>query len=114
MSAIRESVRTLKQGKSLIITVDGPRGPRRKVKKGISQIASLSQMPVVPVCIVPNRFFRLTSWDKFIVPLPFTAIDMFFADPLLPESASLEEPAIEALTGKIEQSLMSRKERTGE
>lgn len=107
MNAIRESVRSLQQGRSLVITVDGPRGPRRKVKKGVSQIALLSQRPVIPVHGVPRRCWRLTSWDRFVIPWPFTRIEMIFDAPLVPEVFRTQDRSVDLFTDTIEHALLS-------
>jgi lysophospholipid acyltransferase (LPLAT)-like uncharacterized protein len=56
----------------LVFTPDGPRGPRRKVQPGVVMLAARSGLPVVPVGIGYRRAWRARSWDRFIVPKPFT------------------------------------------
>jgi hypothetical protein len=58
----------------LALTVDGPRGPAQKVKPGVLSLASHSGLPLVPITYVAQRAWRLNSWDKFILPKPFTTI----------------------------------------
>ena len=84
MAAIRESLRLLARGRSLIITPDGPRGPRRTAKSGIAQIATMGKVSVVVIHVKPNQAIRLSSWDRFQIPLPFSHIDFEFQSPLLP------------------------------
>lgn len=55
----------------LIITPDGPRGPRRVVQPGIVALASRSGLPVVPVGVGYSRAWRAKSWDRFALPKPF-------------------------------------------
>lgn len=58
----------------LMITPDGPRGPRRKVQPGIVQLASCTGLPVVPVGVGFTRAWRFKSWDRFALPKPFSTV----------------------------------------
>lgn len=58
----------------LSLTVDGPRGPAYQVKPGIVTLAAHSGLPLVPITCVASRAWRLNSWDKFILPKPFTTL----------------------------------------
>jgi lysophospholipid acyltransferase (LPLAT)-like uncharacterized protein len=58
----------------LLITPDGPRGPRRTVQPGIVFLASKSGLPIVPVGVGFTRAWRARSWDRFAVPLPFSTL----------------------------------------
>ena len=82
MSGLRQCLRVLGKKRSIVITPDGPRGPREVVKAGIAQIALLSQAQVVPISIFPSHVWRLKSWDSFMIPKPFSKIDIVFGEPL--------------------------------
>ena len=58
----------------LALTVDGPRGPVEEVKSGVVTLASKGAFPVVPITIIAEKAWRLKSWDRFMVPKPFSAI----------------------------------------
>ncbi len=58
----------------LALTVDGPRGPAQKVKPGAVTLAAHSGLPVVPIAYVAQNAWRLKSWDRFILPKPFSKI----------------------------------------
>lgn len=58
----------------LAITPDGPKGPRRQVQRGVVFLASRSGLPVVPYGLAFSRAWRMRSWDRFAVPLPFSTI----------------------------------------
>lgn len=68
---VRDSVRHLRAGKTLAITVDGPMGPAREPKPGALVIATLAQLPVTPCAYAVSRSIRLRTWDRLIVPLPW-------------------------------------------
>ena len=68
----------------VIFTVDGPRGPRHKVKPGAVFLANLAGSPVVPVRVVMERakiFHK--AWDKFQLPLPFSRCTIIYGDPVM-------------------------------
>lgn len=72
------------QGVGIIFTVDGPRGPRHKVKPGAVFLARLAGSPIVPVRAVMSRakiFHR--AWDKFQLPLPFSKCTVIYGDPVI-------------------------------
>lgn len=55
---------------SIVITPDGPTGPRRQLNPGAVYLASLLQMPIVPVGVGCRNAWRLNTWDKFAIPKP--------------------------------------------
>ncbi|MGX9966785.1 lysophospholipid acyltransferase family protein [Roseomonas sp. F4] len=64
-------LRALRQGHPVIITPDGPRGPRRQAAPGVAQLAAVSGVAVVPVGAASTAHRRLGSWDRMMLPLPF-------------------------------------------
>ncbi len=103
--ALRTCIRTLKSGRSIVITPDGPRGPRETAKKGVAQIALLSGSSVIPVSAVPENAWRLKSWDRFMIPLPFSRITIRIGDPLHAGSGAADEIVISRLTERIQEAL---------
>lgn len=55
---------------SIVITPDGPKGPRRQLNPGAVYLASLLQMPIVPVGVGCRNSWRLNTWDRFAIPKP--------------------------------------------
>ncbi len=65
------------------MAVDGPRGPRGHVNKGIAVLAKQTGAAVLNVVGIPRRRWIFSNaWDRFQVPLPFTQIEGYFAEPL--------------------------------
>ncbi len=60
----------LREGRSVGVAVDGPRGPFGTVHEGVVQLSRLSECPVVPLLVRPGRHARLRTWDRTIVPCP--------------------------------------------
>jgi len=54
--------------------LDGPRGPRGVVKPGLIALAKQSGVPIVPFYLSINRAWVLRSWDRCLVPKPFSKI----------------------------------------
>src|SRR5688572_22187507 len=70
--ALREILREAKRGKYIVFTPDGPRGPSGIVKEGVIVAAQLSRLPIVPIAFAPKKYITLRSWDRMIVPKPFS------------------------------------------
>lgn len=85
-----EAFRTLKSGSDLLVTPDGPRGPRYKVSDGAVALALKAKIPLVIINYRPSGYWQLNSWDKFVIPKPFCRID-FYLQSLNLEEMSLEE-----------------------
>ncbi|MFW7267596.1 glycosyltransferase N-terminal domain-containing protein [Gluconacetobacter sp. Hr-1-5] len=69
-AALRQLLALIRSGDPVVITPDGPRGPRRQVEQGAIGLARLSGAPIVPVggwC----AHWRLGGWDRMMLPLPF-------------------------------------------
>jgi lysophospholipid acyltransferase (LPLAT)-like uncharacterized protein len=58
------------QNSSLVVTPDGPKGPRRVLAPGCIQLSSLLQLPIIPVGIGYHRPYRAPTWDRFAIPRP--------------------------------------------
>ena len=72
MEATRKLIRFLKHGAVVAITPDGPKGPLYKSKDGVVMLASLAHAPIYPMSISADRVWRFKSWDKMILPKPFS------------------------------------------
>jgi lysophospholipid acyltransferase (LPLAT)-like uncharacterized protein len=85
--------------------LDGPRGPRGVVKPGLIVMAQLSGVPIVPVYISVNRAWVLDSWDRFIIPKPFSTVVIRWDSPIyVPQS--MDNETFEDTRKKIEQHLI--------
>ena len=71
-----------KNGYSIAITPDGPRGPEHKFKAGAVVTAKKSNVPVVLIGIGIKSKKKLKSWDKFQIPNPFTNVKVIYSDPV--------------------------------
>ncbi len=97
VAASLELLEKLKEGNSAGIMVDGPSGPKGKVKDGIINLARLSGIPIVPVAWLSKdkMFITLKSWDLFKVPLGPCKTVALYGNPIyIPSDISKEETKI--------------------
>jgi len=73
------------------LTIDGPRGPRRVAKPGAIIISARTGACIVPNAYAAIRGYRLHSWDRLLLPYPFTQIVCAYAPPLEPPRDSSPE-----------------------
>ena len=81
-SALIAMVRALKRGEYIGITPDGPRGPRMRVAPGAIFAAKLSGAALLPVTFAASRHRVFLSWDRFVLPFPFTRGVIRVGDPI--------------------------------
>jgi lysophospholipid acyltransferase (LPLAT)-like uncharacterized protein len=62
----------LRRGGNVAITVDGPKGPPFKVKRGVIFLAQKTGAPIIPAAVRFRKAIRMNSWDGFLIPYPFT------------------------------------------
>ena len=79
--ALRDYYQALvKDGISVAITPDGPRGPRHQFKPGAILLAQLSGRPILPMAYAASRAWRI-KWDRFVIPKPFARIAIAIGPP---------------------------------
>ncbi|MCB4742734.1 MAG: lysophospholipid acyltransferase family protein [Sulfurovum sp.] len=72
-----KAFRKLKKKDDLLITPDGPRGPRHIMSNGAIALAHKAKVPVMTINYLPKSYWKLNSWDHFVIPKPFTTIDFY-------------------------------------
>lgn len=105
-SAALSLIDKLKDGGSAAIMVDGPRGPRGKVKEGIVNISKLSGVPIIPAIWASKdiTFLKFNSWDFFRIPFGPCRTVALYGDPIyIPAETTKEE--MSAWCEKIEQEM---------
>jgi lysophospholipid acyltransferase (LPLAT)-like uncharacterized protein len=103
MEAVDEVLKL--EGKShLIVAPDGPRGPRREVKRGLVYLSAWTGLPIVPLGIGYQKAWHAKSWDRLAVPKLFSTIDLVSGDVIrIPKDVS--KSASEDYRREIERSL---------
>ncbi|MCI0494394.1 lysophospholipid acyltransferase family protein [candidate division KSB1 bacterium] len=80
--AFHDMVSVLKNGGIGTIIPDGPRGPRHHLKPGTMYIAQQTGACLIPVTFSANRNIVFNSWDRFMLPLPFSKNIVFYGKPI--------------------------------
>ncbi len=95
LRALLKLIRSLKENKKPgLIVPDGPTGPRFKVKQGIILLAKGTGFPVIPITYSGKRIKIFSSWDRFILPFPFTKCRVVYGEPVyVSRDANKEEEA---------------------
>ena len=71
-AALKAMLALAKEPFDLVFTPDGPKGPRHTIKEGVVQLARLTGRPVIPMAFACSRGHRFASWDRFLLPFPFS------------------------------------------
>ena len=94
VAAIAEASRRLRSGSVLCITPDGPRGPKETVQPGPIVLAQRTGAAIIPYAIDCRPVRRLNTWDKFMIPFPFSRGAMVIGRPItVRKGDSVEEDA---------------------
>lgn len=80
--ALLEMVRLLRENRDLAITPDGPKGPAEVLNPGVAHLARLSGKAIVPLAFAASHCKRFSSWDRFLIPYPFSRGVFVVGDPL--------------------------------
>jgi lysophospholipid acyltransferase (LPLAT)-like uncharacterized protein len=79
--AMIELAHFVKTGHDIGVTPDGPRGPRYSMNMGVIKLAQLTGGKLMPVHIRYDNAFRFPTWDGFLLPMPFSEVEVEFAKP---------------------------------
>lgn len=83
VAGFRDMLRELEEGCCMCITPDGPKGPIYKCHPGVIRLASVSGLPILPLCIdIPVCWRIKKAWDGFVIPKPFSRITVTAREPL--------------------------------
>ncbi len=76
--ALKKMIANLKESKLAAHVVDGPRGPSGKVKVGVIRLAHATDAVIVPFSVSAEKAWYFNSWDKFLLPKPYTKVLLHF------------------------------------
>ena len=86
--------------------VDGPRGPRRELKPGLLLMAQRSGATLFPTAYAARWSWRPNSWDRQLVPLPFSRVAARYLPPRC-VAPNLDAESLELLRVEIERELLA-------
>jgi len=99
--ASRDIVGAIERGGCIVITPDGPRGPRQRLSEGPLRLAKMTGAPILPCLFAVKSRKQFDSWDRFVLPLPFGRGKIVWGSPVT-VSADADEAEIERLRLSIE------------
>lgn len=97
-AALITLTRSMRAGNHAGITPDGPKGPALEFKAGAVSLARLTRSPFVVMGIRYHSCWRMRSWDRFAMPVPFSRVDVT----LLREPTPTEGEADEAIAARLQ------------
>lgn len=100
--ALVEMIRKMRNGLPMGFSIDGPRGPRYKVKPGPLLLAKKTGNPIMPFILEPKRCWTIKSWDKMQIPLPFTRVRVIIGKPIYVREDSNLELEVAALQSSLD------------
>jgi len=104
--ALREMLTVLGEGAVLIITLDGPRGPRHSMNPGLAWMAKATGYPIIPIGFAMDRAWRMRSWDRFTIPKPWARVVMVYGAPMRVER-SADEATLMRVTDAVRDAVIA-------
>ncbi len=88
LRALAVLIKRVRRGQTAVITPDGPRGPRYRVQPGVITLAKKTGAPILPMTSSAAHRHVFASWDRFLLPRPFTRCRVVYGKPIyVPENA---------------------------
>jgi len=104
VGGLKSIIKAGRQG-PVAMMIDGPRGPIDEPKIGSIAIARATQSPIIPITCSCDNPIIFSSWDKFLLPKPFSTVLMSYGEPIaVPKRANEEE--MEEIRNNLKKSLM--------
>ena len=103
--ALMAILRALKKNPGVVHIVDGPTGPKGVVKPGLLAMAQVTGAPIFPVIISAEKAWVMKSWDRFLVPKPFSTVTIRWGDPF-PVPRGTHPEQLEVLRKEVESLLL--------
>lgn len=102
--------RELELGHPVAFTIDGPRGPRYVAKPGPVLLAKKTGVPIDCFYIAVERAWLLNSWDRMIIPKPFSRAVLHLSSPIY-VPADADDAQMATLHRKMQETLEGCRER---
>jgi lysophospholipid acyltransferase (LPLAT)-like uncharacterized protein len=101
--ALRRMVRHVRSGHNVALTVDGPRGPARVVQAGVVRLARITHAWILPISFSSSWPLFLASWDRHLVPKPFSRNVVAYGEPFAVPYNMSDETALAKIAAALDQ-----------
>ena len=92
VDALKELVKSMRNGANGGMIPDGPTGPPRESKIGTIILGRMTGAPIIPISWGADRCWVFNSWDRFMIPKPFARISFCYGEPVIvPHSTSVPD-----------------------
>jgi len=105
--ALRSACRQMRsRDRDVVFTVDGPKGPRHRVKEGAPYLARITGAPIMPVRVrVRGKIRFRKAWDRFLLPLPGARCELYYGTPYLVGSGRMSESLLQTERQRLQDRL---------
>ena len=93
------------RGKLVVFTADGPRGPIYQTKMGPVKLAQMTQEEIGSFYLLPERAWTLNSWDRFLIPKPFSRVVVSWSRRVAPPAPDADAAALEAKRQELNEAI---------
>lgn len=112
-AALKDMVRTIRAKNCMVITPDGPRGPRMHTGEGPVRLSKMTGAKILPYALSTRNRVLFKSWDRFMFPLPFGRGAIVWGEPVSVDRRA-DEDAVEQARAALEQRLVAANIRADE
>lgn len=102
VAALVKMMKVVREGYSIAIAPDGPRGPIYTIKGGVFRLSGNSRIPMVAVKVSMKHYWTFNSWDKMRLPYPFAKIHFELTEPIFAPQNLTEQQALAYSTQMID------------
>jgi lysophospholipid acyltransferase (LPLAT)-like uncharacterized protein len=95
----------LAQGDPVVFTADGPRGPLYETKIGPVKLAEMTGEMIGSFYLLPQRAWSVRSWDRFLIPKPFSRVVVSWSRPVAPPLPDADADALESKRQELNEAL---------
>jgi lysophospholipid acyltransferase (LPLAT)-like uncharacterized protein len=100
-AALITLTRSMRAGYHVGITPDGPKGPALEFKPGAVSLARLTRTPFVIMGIRYHSCWRMRSWDRFALPVPFSKVEVTLLREPVASEAETDEGVVARLQARL-------------
>ena len=104
--AVRQLLTALGEGQTVVVTPDGPRGPRHSMNAGVAFLARETGYAIVPIGLMAKSAWRMNSWDAFTIPKPWTRVAITYGEPLTVQP-DVDDAGLDAASDEVKRRLIA-------